>query len=429
MSPDRLNYASYPVPTVSGPLDAVVELPGSKSLTIRALFTAALAVGESTLLGALDSGDTRSARQCLQALGVSIEESNARWQVSGTGGELRATAESLDAGESGLTARSLMAIAALIKGRSLVVGRGRLPDRPMAELGDAIRALGSRVEFKGRGLPAVVVGSGSIPGGAVVIDGSRTSQFATSLLQVAPLADSALTVVVEELRGSGGYLDLTVDVMRHFGAEVDRSGNAFRISPTGYQGAEYLIEPDASAAAYPMVAAAIVGGRVTVKSLGAGSAQPDYRVGEVLSEMGCTVTATSVDTTVESDGQPLQAIEVDLSDAPDGALAIAVACLFANGESTIKGLTSLRHKESDRLQALAEQIESVGARVRVDDDALVIIPGVLRPTEVRTYSDHRIAMAFALVGLKQPGIEIEDPSVVDKTWPGFWDFLSSLRPA
>ena len=428
MTPEPPNYETYPVPTATGPLDAVVELPGSKSLTIRALFTAALSVGESTLHGALDSGDTRAARQCLRALGVNIEESDARWRVSGTGGELRATSESLDAGESGLTARSLMAVASLIPGRSLIVGRGRLPDRPMSELGDALRALGSRVEFKGPGLPAVVMGSGSIPGGAVVIDGSRTSQYATSLLQVAPLAESALTVVVEDLRGSGGYLDLTVDVMRHFGAEVDRSGSAFRVSPTGYEGAEYLIEPDASAAAYPMVAAAIVGGRVVVRSLGAGSAQPDYRVGEVLSDMGCTVTATSVDTTVESDGQPLQALDVDLSSAPDGALAIAVACIFANGVSRIGGLGSLRHKESDRLRALAEQIESVGARARIDDDALVITPGVLRPAVVRTYSDHRIAMAFALVGLRQPGIEIEEPAVVDKTWPGFWDFLTSLRP-
>ncbi len=424
MSPE---LASYPVPPVTGPLDAVVELPGSKSLTIRALFTAALAVGESTLIGALDSGDTRAARTCLQALGVSIEASDSRWRVSGTGGQLRATSESLDAGESGLTARSLMAMATLVQGRSLIVGRGRLPDRPMAELGDALRALGSRVEFKGPGLPAVVVGSGSIPGGAVVIDGSRTSQFATSLLQVAPLAEAALTVLVEDLRGSAGYLDLTVDVMRHFGAELDRAGSAFRVSPTGYRGAKYLIEPDASAAAYPMVAAAIVGGMVTVKSLGSGSAQPDYRVAQVLSDMGCAITATTADTAVESDGQPLQAIDVDLSDAPDGALAIAVACLFANGESRIGGLASLRHKESDRLRALVEQIESVGARARVDDDALMITPGVLRPALIRTYSDHRIAMAFALVGLRQPGIEIEDPAVVDKTWPGFWDFLRSLR--
>ena len=209
------------------------------------------------------------------------------------------------------------------------MGRGRLPDRPMSGLADVMIALGARVEFKGSGLPAIVNGSGSIPGGAVVVDASRTTQFATAVLLVAPLAESALTVVLDGLRGSAGYLDLTVDVMRIFGADVERSGDAFRVAPTGYRATRYSVEPDASSAVYPMVAAAIVGGRVTVESLGSDSAQPDYRVAGVLAEMGCRVSATASTTTVESDGS-LGPIDVDLSDAPDGALAVAVACLFAD---------------------------------------------------------------------------------------------------
>jgi 3-phosphoshikimate 1-carboxyvinyltransferase len=424
MTTDR-PQAPYQVSTLTAPIDSVVRLPGSKSLTIRALFTAALASGESRIRRPLDSEDTRAARRCLRSLGVEIEESSGGWLVAGADG-LHATSEPLDAAESGLTARSLMAMAALVEGRSLIVGQGRLPERPMSELGDALRALGADVDFKGPGLPAVVVGTGSIPGGAVVIDGSRTSQFATALLQVAPMAEDTLTVVIDDLRGSAGYLDLTLDVMQSFGADVERSGTTFRVSPTGYRAARYLVEPDASAAAYPMIAAAIAGGRVTVESLGSGSAQPDYRVSQVLAAMGCEVTATDTSTTVAGDG-PLKAIDLDLSDAPDGSLAVAVACLFAEGESRISGLGSLRHKESDRLQALAEQIENVGGRARIDGDDLVITPGLLRPAVIRTYSDHRIAMAFAIVGLVQPGIEIEDPQVVAKTWPRFWDFLSSLR--
>ncbi len=416
---------SHPVPTIKGPLDANVRLPGSKSLTIRALFTAGLARGDSRLLGPLESKDTQAARRCLRALGVDIEESRRGWLVGGTGGELLPTSEPLDAGESGLTARSLLAVTSLVDGRSLIVGRGRLPDRPMSGLADTMVALGARVEFKGSGLPAVITGSGSIPGGAVVVDASRTTQFATAVLLVAPLAGSSLTVLLDGLAGSAGYLDLTVDVMRRFGAEVDRSRNAFRVSPTGYTAARYPIEPDASAAVYPLVAAAIVGGRATVESLGYDSAQPDYRVTEVLAEMGCRVSATASSTTVESDGT-LQAVDTDLADAPDGALAVAVACLFAGGESRIGGLGSLRHKESDRLQALVEQIENVGGRARVEEDALLVTPGLLRPARIRTYSDHRIAMSFALVGLAVPGIEIDHPEVVDKTWPGYWDFIASL---
>ncbi len=261
-----------------------------------------------------------------------------------------------------------------------------------------------------------------------MVDASRTTQFATAVLLVAPLAESPLTVVLDGLRGSAGYLDLTVDVMRIFGADVERSGDAFRVAPTGYKATRYSVEPDASSAVYPMVAAAIVGGRVTVESLGADSAQPDYRVAGVLAEMGCRVSATASTTTVESDGS-LGPIDVDLSDAPDGALAVAVACLFAGDESRISGLGSLRHKESDRLQALAEQIENVGARARIDGDALHITPGLLRPATIRTYSDHRIAMSFALIGLARPGIEIDDPAVVDKTWPEYWDFIDSLASA
>jgi 3-phosphoshikimate 1-carboxyvinyltransferase len=235
-----------------------------------------------------------------------------------------------------------------------------------------------------------------------------------------------MTIELEGAEGSIGYLDLTLDVMRGFGAQVERSGNSFQVEPGGYLAADFEIEPDASAAVYPMVAAAIRGGSVTLSGLDDSSHQPDIEITKILAEMGCNVTLSLGSTTVGADGGPLRPIEVDLSAMPDGALAVAVACLFATGESRLDGLGSLRHKESDRLRALTDQLRNVGGHARVDGDSLTISPGSLRPAKVETYGDHRIAMALSLVGLVQQGIEIEAPEVVDKTWPGFWDMLEAL---
>jgi 3-phosphoshikimate 1-carboxyvinyltransferase len=296
----------------------------------------------------------------------------------------------------------------------------------MAGLIKGLAALGVNVRSDHGGLPLVVEGTGMLRGGTVTVPGGDTSQFATALLLVAPLATDPLTIEIADLQGSAGYLDLTVDVMTSFGADVDRTGQLFQVATTGYRAVDFAVEPDASAAVYPLVATAIRGGRLKVSGLGATSRQPDYQITKVLAEMGCRVAVGPDWTTIESDGRPLAAIDVDLSDMPDGALAVAVACLFADGESHLEGLGSLRHKESDRLQALADQLQNVGGEARVWGNGLVVTPGRLRPARVATYGDHRIAMSLSLVGLVQSGIEIEDPEVVDKTWPGFWDMLETL---
>jgi 3-phosphoshikimate 1-carboxyvinyltransferase len=235
-----------------------------------------------------------------------------------------------------------------------------------------------------------------------------------------------LTIELDGLQGSAGYLDLTLDVMRSFGAEVDRSGGQFQVRPTGYRGIRFAVEPDASSAVYPMVAAAIRGGRVTIDGLGEASRQPDLQIAEVLREMGCRITMGPDTTTVERSGEKLDPVELDLSAMPDGALAVAVACLFASGESRLEGLGSLRLKESDRLRGLAEQLENVGGEARIEDNGLVVSPRLLRPATIETYGDHRMAMAFSLLGQVQEGIVIDAPQVVDKTWPGFWEMLEGL---
>lgn len=410
----------------TGPLEATVRPPGSKSLTIRSLFTAGLAEGISHLREPSDSGDTRAARGALRALGVHIEEGDRNWVVHGGGGTFIPSPDPVDVGESGLTARSLIALGALVPGPTHIVGHGRLPQRPMGGLVQALAALGVGVRSDHGGLPLVVEGSGTLRGGTVRVRADDTSQFATALLLVAPLATEPLTIVLDGLQGSAGYLDLTLEVMTSFGAQVERSGEEFHVGSTGYRAVDFAVEPDASAAVYPMVAAAIRGGKLIVSGLGASSRQPDLQITRVLTEMGCRITFGPDSTTIESGGEPLAPIDVDLSGMPDGALAVAVACLFAHGESRLTGLGSLRHKESDRLQAVADQLQNVGGEARVEGDSLVIVPRVLRPAMVDTYGDHRIAMSFAMVGLVQPGIEIEGPEVVDKTWPGFWNMLENL---
>jgi len=410
---------------LESPVDATVRPPGSKSQTIRALVAAGLAAGTSSIHHPLDADDTGFARTALRGLGVVVDDRTDPWLVTGSGGDVRRSDERLDAGASGLTARCLIALASLVEGSTTVVGRDRLPERPMAGLVDALNQLGVQTEATAGRLPVTVIGTGTLPGGRVEVDSRDTTQFVTGLLMSAPLASSQLTITPIGLEGSPGYLDLTLQLMKDFGAKAEQTGEDFSVEATGYVPAEIDVEPDASAAVYPMVAAAITGGRVTIEGLGTRSLQPDLGIARVLEKMGCEVDQTDDTTTIRAD-RPLLPIDVDLSGSPDGSLAVAVACLFADGESRLRGLGSLRFKESDRLAALASEIERLGASASVVDDVLIIIPGHLQPGRVETYNDHRIAMAFSLVGLVQPGIQISSPDVVTKTWPGYWNLLESL---
>ncbi len=414
------------VEPAAGPIDASVRPPGSKSQTIRALVISALAEGGSWLRGPLEADDTRSARQALGLLGVQIAESGDSWQVSGSGGLLGAATIPLDVGASGLTARSTIAVASLVDGTTTITGRNRLPERPMGGLVDALNTLGVRATSVDGHLPVSVDGAGALPGGSVTVASHQTSQFASALLLVAPLASNELAVTPEGLEGSQRYLDVTIGMMEAFGGVVERVGPGYRVEPGGYKGSEVIIEPDASAAVYPMVAAAITGGRVVIEGLGSESLQPDLDIAAVLAQMGCVVGRTGSETTVEAPVDGLSPIDVDLSGSPDGSLAVAVAALFAGGPSRLRGLGSLRHKESDRLTALATEINRLGADATVEGDELHITPGALHSARVETYGDHRVAMSFALAGLRVPGVEIADPDVVAKTWPAFWTMLSGI---
>jgi 3-phosphoshikimate 1-carboxyvinyltransferase len=408
------------------PVEAVIRPPGSKSQTIRALVAAALAKGRSRLERPLESEDTTFARRALEQLGVEIDAEEGRWAIEGSAGALHPAPGPIDAGASGLTARAMIAVAALVDGRTTVVGRDRLPERPMGGLVEALLGLGVEAAGTGGRLPVTVVGTGALPGGTVEVASHQTTQFATALLMAAPLAEAPLHIVPSGLEGSHRYLDVTLDTMRRFGARVDRTDRGYQGFPTGYTSIHLVVEPDASAAVYPMVAAAISGGRVTIDGLGSRSIQPDLGVAGVLAMMGCDVEQSETAITVDARGRRLQPIDVDLSGSPDGSLAVAVAALFAEGPSRLRGLGSLRYKESDRLSAMANEIARLGAGARVEGTELVITPAAMTPARIETYGDHRMAMSFALVGLGVPGIEIADPEVVAKTWPGYWDMLDGL---
>ena len=420
---------SRAVTPLQRPFARTIRPPGSKSETIRALVVAALADGSSTLSQPLDSEDTGFARRALEQLGVEIDPGDNAWVVHGSSGSLQRSGAPLDAGASGLTARAMIALISLVDGPTTVVGRDRLPERPMGGLVDALRGLGVEVTDNEGRLPVTVHGTGALPGGTAGVDSHQTTQFATALLMAAPLAIDSLVVIPRRLEGSHRYLDITVATMTEFGARVESQGEGYRVSPTGFTATDVAIEPDASAAIYPMVAAAITGGRVTIEGLGSRSMQPDMAVARVLEAMGCAVEQTVASTAIDARGRKLDPVDEDLSGSPDGALAVAVASLFASGPSRLRGLGSLRFKESDRLSALADEINRLGAHARIEGTDLLISPAELRPTLIETYGDHRIAMSFALIGLTMPGIEIADPGVVAKTWPEYWDFLDGLAEA
>lgn len=399
--------------------------PGSKSITNRALVLAALAAPGVTRLGSpLEADDTVAMRNALRALGVLIDDNDEPWLVLGTGGKLETPAETIDVGASGTTARFVTAVAALAEGPSVIDGTERMRQRPIAALAEALAQMGAEVSTP-TGAPPARVKGGSLRGGVVEVDASVSSQFASAVLMVAPLADSAVEV---RLRGpvvSAPYLVGTVELMRQFGAEVEVGENVFTVQPTGYQKQHLEIEADASAAVYPAVAAAITGGTVSIEGIPSSSTQPDLAVLDALVEMGCVVErGDTID--VRGPGGDLQPVDVDMEAAPDGAMAVAVAALFADGPSRIRGLSTLRVKETDRLSALETELNRVGATVRIDGDSLVIAPGELHGATVSTYDDHRMAMSMALVGLVTEGIEISEPSVVTKTWPGYYDMLEAL---
>lgn len=413
------------VETAEGPIDAKVRPPGSKSITIRALAAAAMAEGRSHLYGALVADDSLAMTGALRGLGIDVNRDSEPWAVDGNGGHVQSMDTVIDVNESGLTARIVLMIAAFSETSTTITGRGRLLQRPIDSIVDVLGGQGVSVQTTDGFLPATVNGQGGLWGGDIDVDCSKSSQFATAVLLAAPLMSEPARVRLSGLEGSEGYLDTTLMVMEAFGAHVDRTITGFETIPQGYTPSDFPIEPDASAAVYPLIAAAITGGRVEIEGLSLDSTQPDIRIGRHLESMGCEVSDVDGGLTLVGP-ERLLPLDADLSEAPDGALGLAVACAFATEPSRLSGLDSLKYKESDRLEALSSELGKIGVQTHIDGGELAIVPGRLHGAVIDPHGDHRIAMSLALAGLRIEGVEVINPSVVNKTWPDFWVKLSQI---
>jgi 3-phosphoshikimate 1-carboxyvinyltransferase len=411
------------------PVNARVRVPGSKSLTNRALIVAALAEGESTLTGALDSDDTRVMVDSLQRLGIDVVHTpeTATIRLEGCGGKIPARDADLFVANSGTSLRFLTALVATAQGTYRLDGTPRMRERPVADLLQALRGLGADCRSDlGTGCPPVTVKSGGLDGGFAIVKGDVSSQFLSGLLLALPNSQQATTVEVDGPLVSQPYVTMTLGVMEAFGVRIgNRKNRRFDVYPARYQGRNYAIEPDASAASYFFALAALMGGTITVLGLGSSSMQGDMGFVDVLEHMGCRVERTSDATTVT--GGPLRGVDVDMNAISDTVMTLGAVSLFASGFTRIRNVGHIRHKETDRLAALASELRKLGATVDEQPDGLLIVPPQrVTPARIATYDDHRMAMSFALVGVKAGGVTILDPGCVAKTYPGFWDDLARL---
>ena len=415
------------------PKNARVQVPGSKSLTNRALIIAALADGTSTLTGALDSEDTRVMVDSLQKLGVSVTHTseNATIVLQGCANKIPARTADLYVANSGTSLRFLTAMVATGAGSYRLDGSPRMRERPVSDLLQALNGLGSDARSElGTGCPPVTVKASGLDGGVVPVKGNVSSQFLSGLLMALPYSRNTTTVEVDGPLVSQPYVAMTAKVMEAFGVTIgNRKFRRFDVRPARYTGRPYAVEPDASAASYFFAAAAVTGGTVTVEGLGTSSVQGDLAFVEVLEHMGCKVAQTSNSTTVT--GGPLRGVDLDMNAISDTVMTLAVTALFARGVTRIRNVAHIRHKETDRIAALATELRKLGATVDEQPGGLLIVPpdpGKIAPARIATYDDHRMAMSFAVAAVKAGGVTVLDPGCVAKTYPGFWADLAALSP-
>ena len=398
-----------------------VRLPGSKSISNRVLLLAALAKGETEVLGLLDADDTRVMREALSKLGTKFSGSH----VVGVGGPFPVKKAELFLGNAGTAFRPLTAALALSAGEYRLYGVARMHERPIGDLVDALRAIGARIDYAGKpGFPPLVVHAAKLNTANLKVRGDVSSQFLTALLMALPLSGRPARVEVQGELISKPYVEMTLNVMQRFGVEVRRTGwRYFDVPAALYRSpGKIYVEGDASSASYFLAAGALGGGPVRVEGVGRGSIQGDVRFTEVLERMGATVSLFEDAIEVKNEKAKLKPVDMDMNHIPDAAMTAAVLALFADGPSTIRNVASWRVKETDRLAAMATELRKLGAQVEEGKDFLKISPGKLNPrAAIDTYDDHRMAMSFSLVALGGVPVRINDPQCVAKTFPGFFD--------
>ncbi|XXX81198.1 3-phosphoshikimate 1-carboxyvinyltransferase [Sorangium sp. So ce134] len=418
-----------PILPLSSPPEQIWRVPGSKSITNRALVLAALADGESTLEGVLHSDDTRHMRSALEAMGIGIRDAGPETLVvQGGRHRLRAPERELFIGNSGTTVRFLAALACLVPGEVVLVGDEHMAKRPIADLVDGLRQLGADVACA-TGCPPLRIRGGRLKGGTLTMRGDRSSQYFSAVMMAGPLAESAIDLRIAGELVSRPYVEITRRMVADFGGRIDEAAGGFTIHPErGYRPRRYRIEPDASSASYPFALAAAAGGAVTVPGLGEGALQGDYRFVELLEQAGARVIRQADATTVRGEGR-LRGVDVDMHHISDTVMTLAAIAPLFEGPTTIRNVANIRIKETDRLAATVAELRRLGQEVTHGDDWLRVEPRPLTPAVVHSYSDHRMAMSFAILGLCRPGITIENPACVAKTYPTFWEDVERCRGA
>ncbi|AUM02987.1 MULTISPECIES: 3-phosphoshikimate 1-carboxyvinyltransferase [Enterobacter] len=412
-------------------VDGTINLPGSKSVSNRALLLAALANGTTVLTNLLDSDDVRHMLNALKALGVhyTLSDDRTRCEVTGNGGALRSDEElELFLGNAGTAMRPLAAALCLGSNNIVLTGEPRMKERPIGHLVDALRQGGAQVEYlEQENYPPLRL-RGGFNGGHVEVDGSVSSQFLTALLMTAPLAPQDTVITIKGELVSKPYIDITLHLMKTFGVEVEnQSYQRFVVrGAQQYQSpGNYLVEGDASSASYFLAAGAIKGGTVKVTGIGRNSVQGDIRFADVLEKMGAIVTWG--DDFISCTHGELNAIDMDMNHIPDAAMTIATAALFAKGTTTLRNIYNWRVKETDRLFAMATELRKVGAEVEEGEDYIrVTPPAKLQFAEIGTYNDHRMAMCFSLVALSDTPVTILDPKCTAKTFPDYFEQLARI---
>ncbi|MFC1818999.1 3-phosphoshikimate 1-carboxyvinyltransferase [Thermodesulfobacteriota bacterium] len=411
---------------------AEVAVPGSKSITQRALIAAALADGESVLLGPLESEDTRYTAAALAQMGVTVEKGKENWTVIGNGGRIETPAKEIFLGNNGTATRFLASVAALGAGTFRISGDARMAERPILPLMQALQGWGVDIaSINNNGCPPLVIQANGLSGGKTILPAGKSSQYLSSLLLVGPYARQEAELDVQGEILSLPYVIMTLAVMESFGIRVEANEalNSYSIPRGIYRARKYAIEGDASNASYFYAAAAITGGEVTVPNVPVPSLQGDAAFVALLARMGCQVNKTGEGLTV-SGPEELRGITIDMADMPDVVPTLAVVASQAKGRTVIKNIAHLRIKECDRLHVMAVELAKLGARVEELEDTLIIEGNApdtpMHGAEINTYNDHRIAMSFAVAGLAVPGVKILGEECVAKSFPDFWERFALL---
>ncbi|MBN1470984.1 MAG: 3-phosphoshikimate 1-carboxyvinyltransferase [Syntrophaceae bacterium] len=408
-------------------LYATVRVPGSKSLSQRALAAAALAKGDSVIHNVLISEDTTYLMEGLKALGANIIPAADGISVSGTAGKLSNNGKDIFLGNNGTALRFLTALVCLGKGKYILTGEKRLCERPVGALTDALKDMKVDI-FCRNNCPPVEINADGLSGGKVILRDIESSQYVSALLLCAPYTTKGIDLTLEGGVVSAPYIELTIHVMRDFGAEISKTGPyAYHVNAGEvYQGRKYFVEGDASSASYFFLAAAILKKTIRVEGVIRQSRQGDIRLLDVFEKLGCKVRSAENWVEVTGDNLIKGNLTFDLNEMPDMVPTLAVLSAFREGQTIIENVAHLRIKESNRLAALVAELNRAGIAAEELPDGIVIQGGKMRPAKIETYNDHRMAMSFAIAGLRARGIEISDKKCVDKSFPTFWEELNKL---